>query len=204
MVIMNINGQIWVQAQLTRYQRMVLAVKATIDRLMIKLQAKIQNDYLSGNPLHSRSGRLRGSVISHPAKVTGESVVGSVSSSGGPAWYGIVHELGGTTAYDIFPVNKKALAWPGGQAGDLTLKSGRVMTSKGILGLMRSTGSKTRIRGYKNWVKAGGSMTYVKHVLKHPPLPKRPFMAPAQAEMQPEIVAELQNTLNQEIEKSKS
>jgi len=67
--------------------------------LMLELQAKIVGEKLQGQVLAHRSGKLAGSIRVVPAIVEGTSVVGIVQGAGGPAFYGRVHEFGGT--FDI-------------------------------------------------------------------------------------------------------
>jgi len=92
-----------------RGPKIIAALAQRLTLLMFKLQRKIQTEKLQGQVLHHRSGKLFGSIHATPAKVEGTKLVGQVSGAGGPAWYGQVHENGGTRAYVILPVNKKAL-----------------------------------------------------------------------------------------------
>jgi hypothetical protein len=72
----------------------VLAQKITY--LNLKLQAHIVAEKLSGQVLNHRSGRLAGSVVAQPTVAEGTSLVGQVTAASGPAWYGRLHEYGGS------------------------------------------------------------------------------------------------------------
>jgi len=85
------------------------AVRVKTDALMIQLSAKIVGEKLHGQVLNQLSGLLAGSVHPVPAKKVGGAIVGEVASSGGPAFYGKVHEYGGKKTFTIIAVNKKAL-----------------------------------------------------------------------------------------------
>lgn len=85
------------------------AVADKMTYLMLKLQQKIVGEKLSGQILRRQSGTLANSIIALPAKIEGTTVTGEVLGAGGPAWYGRVHNYGGTKAYDIRPVDKRAL-----------------------------------------------------------------------------------------------
>ena len=74
----------------------VAALLPTMDALDIKLQRHIQTDYLHGQVLAQRSGKLVGSIRAIPAHAEGTFLIGAVEGGGGPAWYGRLHELGGT------------------------------------------------------------------------------------------------------------
>jgi hypothetical protein len=83
---------------------------------LLKLQRHIVADKLSGQvlnrgpnrPGHS-GGELARSIRIVEPTLAGDNVVGQVLGAGGTAWYGVVHEYGGTRSYDIYPVNAKAL-----------------------------------------------------------------------------------------------
>jgi hypothetical protein len=44
-----------------------------------------------------------------PAEQEGEVITGRVEGGGGPAWYGKIWEETGHKAFDVYPVNAKAL-----------------------------------------------------------------------------------------------
>ena len=71
------------------------AVEVAMQRVAIALQAYIQREKLSGDPLHQRTGVLKGSINQHVER-DDHSVSAVVSGAGGPAYYGWVHEFGGT------------------------------------------------------------------------------------------------------------
>ena len=91
-------------------------LSAKLNLIMYKLKAHIVGDKLSGQVLNARSGTLRGSIRVNEATDSGETLSASVEGGGGPALYGRFHEFGTSNAYEIVPVNKKALAFEmGGQ-----------------------------------------------------------------------------------------
>lgn len=79
---------------------------------------------LSGGVLQTRSGALLGSVRKEPAQVSGDEVVGAVTAGGDEAPYGIYFEEGGTSEYEIVPINARVLAWMG---------EGRMMFAKRVI-----------------------------------------------------------------------
>jgi phage gpG-like protein len=66
-----------------------------IDVSMLLLQKRIQKK-LDGEVLNIRSGKLIGSVNKEETTFDGETIQGSVTAAAGPAWYGKIHEFGGT------------------------------------------------------------------------------------------------------------
>lgn len=74
----------------------IAALIPTMDALDTKLQAHVQKTKLEGQVLAHRSGKLTTSVRVVPAHVEGASLVGAVEAAGGPAWYGLIHEKGGS------------------------------------------------------------------------------------------------------------
>jgi phage gpG-like protein len=91
--------------------QIMAAVEKKMTWLMLQLQRRIQLK-LEGSVLQHRTGKLVNSIRVNPIQVSGTVVTGSVQGAGGPAWYGKIHEYGGTHAYDIFPKTKLALAFP--------------------------------------------------------------------------------------------
>lgn len=142
-----------------RMPRILQLLVAKLDSLSIRLQQKIVTEKMSGQVLHHRSGGAIRSIRVIPATLTTDGVAGGVQGGGETAPYLIIQEKGGTRTYDIFPVNKKALAFM-----------------------------------------FQGKQIFAKHVV-HPPLPARPVMAPSLEEMKPTIVTEIQQTINQGLQK---
>jgi len=120
---------------------------------------------LSGEVLQVRDGKLLGSVHVIPANVDGDEIAGYVEAGGPEAPYAKVQEYGGRNSYDILPVNKKALAFPGGAYNPETISFSKSA--------------------------ALGQMVVVKKV-HHPALAERSFMRAAVDEMRAEIVASLE------------
>jgi hypothetical protein len=166
----------------------IRALAAKLTLLMLKLQAHIVGDKLNGQVLNRRSGRLAGSIVAYPADVEGTDLVGKVEGAGGPAWYGKVHEIGGKGQYDIYPVNKKALAFfPQGMSN----VEGGIRIARGM---HQTTNLKRKTKAIVEFGEKGGVV--VRHVV-HPPLPQRAFMSPAAREMKKEIVDGLQQAANE-------
>lgn len=163
---------------------------------MIKLQSYIVTNKLSGQVLHHRTGKLAGSINAIPASMEGGLLTAGVEGAGGPAWYGVVHEYGGTREYEILPVHKKALAFfPGESIGAAIGRMPAIGVGKGVLrGLYKSTGGspmmgrELRPRATKTFASMGGIV--VRKVI-HPPLPSRPFMSTSLEEMRMQIVDDL-------------
>lgn len=86
-----------------RGPKIIAALVARMDRLMIQLQSYIIQEKLSGQLLHRRSGVLASSVRVVPTVVEGTIVRGAVQAGGGPAFYAAVHESGGQRAFDVYP-----------------------------------------------------------------------------------------------------
>lgn len=63
----------------------------TVNRLSIKLVSKIKTEYLSGQVLHRRTGRLSRSVHANPVVVAEGSITGKVSTN---VSYAAEHEYG--------------------------------------------------------------------------------------------------------------
>jgi hypothetical protein len=64
---------------------------------------------LSGPVLRVRAGVLRASVHTVPTVIEGNKIVGEIQSSSGPAFYGRIHEAGGSRAYTIMSSKARAL-----------------------------------------------------------------------------------------------
>ncbi len=178
------------EALARRGPAVVERVADRLEGLMLELQRRVQQK-LSGEVLQHRSGKALGSVIKEPIEKSGTKIVGMVKAGGGPAWYLIVQEKGGTRQYEIKPVNKKALAFfPGGSVG------GAISSGTGSFLPGKST-----VRGlYARSGRAGGSLKpgrletfgrlggIVVQKVIHPPLPVRSFMRTSLEELQGKII----------------
>ncbi len=82
-------------------------VTRSIGQLTLRLTTKIKREYLSGQMLNVRTGRLRRSISPLPTTVEGNTVIGTVQAGGGsqPLVYAAIHEYGGV----ILPVKADAL-----------------------------------------------------------------------------------------------
>lgn len=173
--------------------RIVRAIAEGMDEAMLALQRRVQ-EKLSGEVLEHRSGKLVGSVQHPPVEADESKILGRVTAAGGPAFYGRIQEAGGTRTYDIYPVNKLALAFfpSGSVGGHISAGTGSLLPGKrSVRGLYFRSGSKRgdlKASQYGTFGQLGGIV--VKHVV-HPPLPARPFMRPSLDEMQTEIVGRI-------------
>jgi hypothetical protein len=157
------------------------AIRSAVGQAMLELLRRVQQK-LSGEVLHQRSGKLLGSAHVEPVAASAEMVSSGVSAAAGPAWYGRVHEYGGKKAYDIFPVNKRALAFFG--AGTL-LSGGERRAFYFKQGAQRGT---LRPKMYGGFHETGGVVVKSVH---HPPLPMRSFMRTSLEEMRAQIIAKV-------------
>src|SRR5258708_4124488 len=82
-----------------------------LNALIFILQSYIVSRKLSGQVLNRRTGVLAGSVRAIPAVLEGTKIVAAVEAAGGPAFYGAVHEYGGSGAYPIVATRARALAF---------------------------------------------------------------------------------------------
>lgn len=78
---------------------------------------------LSGEVLQVRSGKLLGTVETIAAAIENDILTGYVTVGGPDAPYATVQEYGGRDYYEIAPVNKQALAFPGNPELGLTSKA---------------------------------------------------------------------------------
>ena len=97
-----------IQSLRTKTGRVPLAVSRKMNFLMTKLQEKMRGR-LSGDVLAIRTGTLYSSVQPIKAYISNKQIVTGVIAAQGKAKYGMVHEYGGTTSYEVIPINKKAL-----------------------------------------------------------------------------------------------
>ena len=170
---------------------LTVALNETMRDLMARVQKK-----LTGEVLQNRrgGGGLLGTVRMNPATRLGALLRASVQAGGGPAAsYARVQEYGGEKWYDIFPVNKKALAFfPTGSqgAGPKHLQGLRLRKKSG-----KERGS-LKPENYGKFAELGGVV--VKHV-RHPPLPERSFMRSALEEMRSDIIARLERAVRDTI-----
>lgn len=167
------------------------AFKRSLDESSLMLLRRIQQK-LSGEVLSQRSGKLLGSAHKDPTIVSDVQIVGGVGAAAGPAWYGRVHEYGGTKAYDIYPVNKKALAFFGASSS-LTGGDKRAFYYK--QGARRGS---LRPKMYGAFRETDGVVVKSVH---HPPLPKRSFMKTSLEEMRGAIIAKVFRAAAEAIKK---
>jgi len=98
------------------------AVVVRMNALLIRLQTYIVGQKLSGQVLHHRSGHLIDSIRLEPPQpvIEGTRVIGGVQGAGPIAWYGKIHEYGGT--FGVKEHVRKALS-PKGMAYERTIKA---------------------------------------------------------------------------------
>ncbi len=108
----------------TKGTRIVQVLTVQLNKLMFMLQSYIAGQKLSGQVLKVQTGVLRASVRAIPATLEGTNILAGVESSGGPSWYGKIHEYGGSHAYSIVAVKARALRF---------VMGGRVVFAKRVL-----------------------------------------------------------------------
>lgn len=80
-----------------RGPRIVGEIARRVNASLIELQSYIVGSKLSGQVLKHRSGKLANSIRVNKAHDIGSGVLeGSVQGGGGPAFYGRIHEYGGS------------------------------------------------------------------------------------------------------------
>jgi hypothetical protein len=105
------GGERLVEGLKTKPVTILNVLSSKLTQLMFQLQRYIVTQKLSGQILKRRTGILAGSVRAIPATLEGTKIVAAVEAGGGPAFYGAVHEHGGTHAYPIVAVRARALAF---------------------------------------------------------------------------------------------
>jgi len=141
---------------------------------MTLLQSHIVGDKLSGQVLHHRTGKLIDSIRLNPPEATANEneVVGGVAGGGGPAFYGRIHEYGGT--FDVKERERRFGFNRSGEIVKLLTKSGAVR--KGIYGV--------------------GQQKVKAHTVT---FPERSFMRTSFSELRERIIAELQDAVNKAL-----
>ena len=161
-----------------RAPRVLQALRRKMDALDIALQSHIQGDKLSGQVLHHRSGKLFDSVRIVEAQVQGNEVTGAVEGAGGIAWYGRLHEYGGTFARKAGTVRLRTNA-----RGELLRQEG------GVLAVFAKASHK-RVREVAY---GKGTITF----------PERSFMRTGMADMHPKIIEGLKEALAEGLQGTK-
>lgn len=100
--------------------RLVQALEDKLSTLMGLVRVKVEEN-LSGAVLQTKSGALKGSLVSGVERIGSSTFVGFVDV--GPmdakvAAYAMVHEYGGKDYYEIVPVHKRMLRFVG-KSGDV-------------------------------------------------------------------------------------
>jgi hypothetical protein len=163
------------------------AVRLKMDQLNTILMMTITTEKLQGQVLNQVSGKLAASVRVIPAVVEGDKVTGGVEAGGGPAFYATIQNYGTTRPYEILPVNKKALAFFGGEG---PTPRNKVVLRRIIRGFNQGNRPAPLANFYKKRAFAafenlGGNV--VKKVI-HPPIKARNFMESTAEEFQGEFV----------------
>jgi phage gpG-like protein len=99
----------WREELQAKASRLHEVLFAKVQALTLQLQTKVTAK-LSGEVLKVRTGVLRGSVNSETV-TDGATIRGTVSSSGGPAHYGVYHEKGIPHSWEIVATKSRVLAW---------------------------------------------------------------------------------------------
>jgi len=160
-------------------------LRVQMDREMMMLRTYIVTQKLEGQVLHHRSGTLIDSTQTIPTTATDTTITGGVTSAGGPAFYGVFFEKGGTHSYTIRPVSKKALAF---FSGDGPVPLNASVTSQ-VSRNLSSRNLSLKSAAIEKFGNLGGVV--VKSV-NHPPVPHLPYMSPSLNEKRDEIRDNLQ------------
>jgi len=176
-----------VAAALSKKERELnAAITRAVNLGLLELLRRVQQK-LSGEVLHQRSGKLIGSAHVETAQNTKSGISGRVLAGAGAAWkYAPVHEYGGKGPYDIYPVNKKALAFAPSGSAFLTAQSHTAQRAFYFRQGKRSGSLRPKL--YTAFRNLGGVV--VKHV-HHPPLAKRSFMRSSLEELRGAITARI-------------
>lgn len=78
-----------------------------------QIMADRVKENLDGGVLQRRTGNLYNSVMQEPAQISGDQMTAAVTAGGDGAPYGIYFEEGGSSYYEIRPVNARVLAFMG-------------------------------------------------------------------------------------------
>ena len=99
----------------TKGSQVVQTLSTKLTALMLQLSSYIVSRKLSGQVLHRVTGVLAGSVHAVPTAQEGTRLIGAVESSGGPAFYGRIFEMGegahGGMSTWVVPVKARALSF---------------------------------------------------------------------------------------------
>lgn len=99
----------------SKRQALIDVLSGRIDSTNAAFMERVQGN-LSGAVLQTRSGKLLSSVMQEPTQLDGDTLYGAVTAGGDLAPYGIYFEEGGTSYYEIRPINARVLAFMmGGQ-----------------------------------------------------------------------------------------
>jgi hypothetical protein len=104
--------------------QIVQAVIRKMDQLMLVLQAKVVGEKLQGQVLKHKTGKLAGSIRKMETIEENGAIVGIVQGGGGPAWYGALHETGGT--FEVPEYQRRTGISAKGEVVKLLSKSGAV------------------------------------------------------------------------------
>lgn len=91
-------------------------VRLEMDRQVERVQLHVQRDYLSGQALNARTGRLRNSIATRVETLADKTISGQIFSRGVP-YARIQHDGGKTAPHMIYPKNGKALHFFGARDG---------------------------------------------------------------------------------------
>lgn len=177
MIRITVDQEPAVSALKRRERALRTAIRMSLSESVFELLRLIQQK-LSGQVLTPRTGSLLNSAGANPVEETSGGWTGSVHVGGGLAQaYSSVHEYGGSAAYDIYPVRKKALAFIPNGAGISGVRKLYVQ-----LGAKRGT-----LKPAKLAVARSLGLVVVKHVT-HPPLKERSYARSSLQELKGDII----------------
>jgi hypothetical protein len=103
------GSEVFIQSLQNKGPQILRVVFTKLDMLMRQLATYIVAEKLTGNPLQTRTGKLAASVRYVPAEISGSRITFAVEAATGEAFYGRIHERGGSTFYPIMAVHRRAL-----------------------------------------------------------------------------------------------
>jgi phage gpG-like protein len=172
--------------------RAMPAVREAIVKTQYALQRIIQGQFLSGSPLHVRTGRLRASVVVDPIETRPGEITGPVGTN---LAYASIQEHGGT----IVPKHVQFLTIPleaAKTAAGVTRYTAReIIENPGIGGFTGTFFAKGILFG-----KAGSSIEPLFALKSSVTLPARPFLAPGLEQ----VAGQFERNLTDALERAKN
>jgi hypothetical protein len=107
------NGEQFAEAMKTKASRIADVIASSLNAQMYLLSGYIVEKHLSGprpSILGRVTGKLAASIRVNEATLDGNKITASVDGAGGPAWYGRIHEYGGSYFVAMRAISAKTIA----------------------------------------------------------------------------------------------